>query len=120
MNIRGILKWAGLMVFACTIGALGHHFGAPAHIRRKLGQPPLAKATCLNCHFVSTQSLAWAKPRPHHDSPAGLAIAPDGKKIFIALDDRDEVAEADTCSRRVLRRAKVAGAPYGLVIDSGG
>jgi YVTN family beta-propeller protein len=102
------------------MGALGHHFGGAAHIRRKLGQPPLANATCFNCHFVSTQSLPWAKSRPHHDSPAGLAIAPDGRRIFIALDDRDEVAEADTCSRQVLRRVKVAGTPYGLAIDPEG
>lgn len=109
-----------MVSLAGTLGALGHHFGGQAHIRRKLGQAPLAKATCLNCHFVSTQSLPWSRPRPRHDSPAGLAIGPDGKKIFIALDDRDEVAEADTGSRQVLRRAKVAGAPYGLAIDPAG
>ena len=103
-----------------TIGALGHHFGGRAHIRRRLGQEPLANASCLNCHFVSTQRLPWAKPRPHHDSPAGLAVTPDGNHLFIALDDRDEIAEADTVSRNVLRRVKVPGKPFGLALDTTG
>ena len=120
MTPRGILKWVTFITLAGTVGALGHHFGGRAHIRRKLGQAPLANATCFNCHFVSTQALPWAKPRPHHDSPAGLAITPDGKRIFIALDDRDEVAEAEIGSRRVVRRVKVPGMPYGLAVDPEG
>lgn len=120
MMTRRVLKWAGLVGLAGIAGALGHHFGGNAHIRRKLGQPPLANATCFNCHFVSTRSLPWAQPRPHHDSPAGLAVTPDGKRILIALDDRDEVAEADTTSRQVLRRAKASGTPYGLAMDPAG
>jgi YVTN family beta-propeller protein len=89
-------------------------------MRRMSGQKDLAKVTCFNCHFVSTARLPWAKPRPHHDAPAGLAVSPDGKKIYIALDDRDEVAEADIASRKVLRRAKVAGRPFGLALDAAG
>lgn len=103
-----------------AIGALGHHFGGRAHIRRRLGQQPLANASCLNCHFVSTQRLPWARPRPHHDSPAGLAVSPDGNHLFIALDDRDEIAEADIVSRKVLRRVKVPGKPFGLALDIAG
>src|SRR5690349_22968 len=120
MNTGLLLKWMGFLGLSATVGALGHHFGGQAHIRRKLGQAPLAKATCFNCHFVSTARLPWAKPRPHHDAPAGLALSPDGSRIFIALDDRDEVAEADTASGRVLRRVKVEGAPYGLALNAPG
>src|SRR5579864_2033032 len=120
MSTRGIFKWIGFMSLAGSVGALGHHFGGQAHIRRKLGQAPLAKATCFNCHFVSTQNLPWAKPRPHHDSPAGLAITPDGKRILVALDDRDEIAEVEISSQRVLRRVKVPGTPYGLAMDPAG
>jgi YVTN family beta-propeller protein len=49
-----------------------------------------------------------------------MAVMPDGSRIFIALDDRDEVAEADTSSRQVLRRVKVSGTPYGLAFDPTG
>jgi DNA-binding beta-propeller fold protein YncE len=109
-----------LLGLAGVVGALGHHFGARAHIRRKLGQPATASVSCLNCHFVSTKRLPWSKPRPHHDAPAALAVSPDGKKIYIALDDRDQVAEADAASRQIIRRMKLAGAPYGLAVDPEG
>jgi DNA-binding beta-propeller fold protein YncE len=89
-------------------------------MRQMSVQKDLAKVTCFNCHLVSTARLPWAKSRPHHDAPAGLAVSPDGKKIYIALDDRDEVAEADIASRKVLRRAKVPGRPFGLALDAAG
>jgi DNA-binding beta-propeller fold protein YncE len=89
-------------------------------MRLKSGAQDVSRATCFTCHFVSTNRLAWAKPRPHHDAPAGLAVSPDGKRIYIALDDRGEIAEADTGSRQVLRRTRVAGGPYGLALDTAG
>ena len=120
MKTRRILIRVGILVGIITVSLLGHHYGGNAHIRRRIGQPPLAQATCFTCHFVSTDRLLWAKPRPHHDSPAGLAISRDGKRLYIALDDRDEVAEADIATRKVLRRAKVPGGPFGLALDASG
>lgn len=90
------------------------------HMRRMSGQKTLANVSCLNCHLLSTARLPWAQPRPHHDAPAGLAVSPDGKRVYIALDDRDEVVEADVVSLRVLRRAKVVGRPFGLILDGAG
>jgi DNA-binding beta-propeller fold protein YncE len=40
--------------------------------------------------------------------------------LFIALDDRDEIAEADVASLTVTRRAKVPGGPFGLALDAAG
>lgn len=90
------------------------------HMLRMSGQKSLANVSCSNCHFVSTARLRWAQPRPHHDAPAGLAVSPDGSRLYVALDDRDEVAEADTVSRIVLRRTKIAGRPFGLALDAAG
>jgi len=107
-----ILAGAGVLFAA--------HQGAKAHMRLKSCHHDVSNLTCLNCHFVSTNRLAWAKPRPHHDSPAGLVISPDSKRLFIALDDRDEIVEADISSKTVLRRANVPGSPFGLALDSDG
>ena len=120
MKTRVVLIRGGILVLMATVAFLGHRFGGEAHVRRRIDQQPLAKANCFYCHFVSTDRLPWAKPRPHHDSPAGLAISHDGKRLYIALDDRDEVAEADIGTRKVLRRAKVPGGPYGLALDTSG
>ncbi len=120
MRLRSVIKVSLLCVAAVlTLGAMEHYIGG-AHMRKKLGQPNASNATCFNCHFVSTNRLLWAKPRPHHDSPAGLAFSPDGTKLYIALYDRDEIAVADLPSRKVLRRSRVTGGPFGLAIDPSG
>jgi len=120
MNAKAIRVRAGVVVLGITVGLLGHHFGGNAHIRRRIGQQPLGEANCFNCHFVSTDRLPWSQARPHHDSPSGMVVSPDGRKLYIALDDRDEVAEADLATRKVLRRVKVAGGPFGLALDASG
>jgi len=120
MNIKSAIYIFGATLLAVVLGFLGHHFGSSAHVRRKLGQQPLAETSCFQCHFVSTKRLRWAQPRPHHDAPAGLALSPDGQRLYIALDDRDQIAEADVATLKVLRRASVPGGPYGLAIDPDG
>jgi YVTN family beta-propeller protein len=94
--------------------------GAKAHMRLKSFHEDISGLTCFNCHGVSTNRLAWAKPKPHHDAPAGMVVTPDGRRLFIALDDRDEVAEADIASQKIGRRVKVSGAPFGLALDPTG
>lgn len=120
MRTRSIAIGLLTGALGCTLGLLGHHFGGNAHVRRKLGQPALRETTCFQCHFVSTSRLLWAKPRPHHDSPGGLAVSPDGNRIYIALEDRDEVAEADVNTRQEIRRVKVATGPHEIAIDAAG
>jgi hypothetical protein len=81
--------------------ASGGRVAVRAHERRMSGLPNLGFVSCVHCHQRSLDTLPWAKPRPHHDAPGGIAVSPDGKTLFIALDDRDEVAEADVASLSV-------------------
>jgi YVTN family beta-propeller protein len=94
--------------------------GAIAHMRVRSCHHDVSNLTCLNCHLVSTNRLEWARLRPHYASPAGLAVSSNGKSLFIALDDKDEVVEADLASKSVIRRTKVSGAPFGLALDTQG
>ena len=110
-----------VMPFVAVIGfAFAMREGAKAHMRLKSFHEDVSGLTCLNCHFVSTNRLSWAKARPHHASPAGIAVSPDGKSLWIALDDRDEVVQADVLTRTVIRRVSVRGTPFGLVLDPAG
>jgi cytochrome c peroxidase len=84
------------------------------------GRPDLGFVSCNHCHRVSLDKLPWKQRRPHHDAPGGIVISPDGKTLFIAMDDVDEVAEADVTSLTVTRRAKVPGGPFGLALDATG
>ncbi len=120
MNARGfILVSAAAAVAFAGVGG-GGYFWSLAHERHWSGHPSLSLVTCNHCHLGNTDKLPWAKPHPKHASPAALAVSADGKRLYIALDELDEVVEADTASAQVLRRAKVPGGPFGLALDDAG
>ncbi|MGL4514399.1 MAG: alkaline phosphatase family protein [Lacipirellulaceae bacterium] len=50
-------------------------------------------------------------------APAGLAIAPDGGRLWIALNLRDSIAEIDLASGKLLREVAVGSAPYGIALS---
>lgn len=112
----------GIFVSLLALGGLGTggHVWSVAHVRRWTGRPDLSFISCNHCHLDRVEKLPWAKPRPHHPAPAGLAVSADGRKAYIALDDVDQVVEADVRSRQVIRKLKLAGAPFGLALDAKG
>jgi YVTN family beta-propeller protein len=111
---------ARLLVFG-ALAASGAVAGAKTHMLWMSGRKDLTGVKgCWTCHFVSTSRLAWSKKRPHHAAPAGLVPSPDGTRLYVALDDTDEVAVVDIASRRVTAKARVAGAPTGIALDPAG
>ncbi len=48
--------------------------------------------------------------------PVGLALSADGKRLWAALNLRNQLAEIDLQTKKVLRRIPAGNAPYGLVI----
>lgn len=104
-----------------VLAASGAVVGAWSHMLRMSGRKDLTGVKgCSTCHFISTSRLHWSKKRPHHAAPAGLVASPDGTRVYVALDDTDEVAGVDVASRRVTAKARVAGAPTGLAVDPAG
>jgi DNA-binding beta-propeller fold protein YncE len=120
MKLQNTVLVASSLALACAGAAIGGFSGLRAHERVRSGLPDLAYVSCVHCHQRALDTMPWAKPRPHHDAPDGIAVSPDGKTLYIALDDRDEVAEADVASLRVTRRAKIPGGPFGLALDAAG
>ncbi len=120
MKLKRVLLPASLLALVGTGATFGGFTGLRAHERLRSGLPKLALVSCTHCHQRSLKTLPWAKPRRHHDAPDGMAVSPDGKTLFIALNDRDEVVEADVASLSVKRRAKVPGGPFGLALDTAG
>jgi YVTN family beta-propeller protein len=120
MHKRSFVMFAVLAVPAVAGLGVGGYSWSIAHVRRWTGRPDLSYVSCGHCHGVSVEKMAWAKPRLHHPAPAGLAVSPDGQRLYIALDDVNEVAEADTGSRRVVRKVSVPGGPFGVVLDPPG
>jgi DNA-binding beta-propeller fold protein YncE len=120
MKLKRIILIAMSLALVGAGATVGGRLGLRAHQRRMSGRPDLDLVSCNHCHGVSLKKLPWAKSRPHHDAPGGIVVSPDGKTLFIALDDRDEIAEADATTLAVIRRANVAGGPFGLALDATG
>lgn len=56
------------------------------------------------------------KPRRKYDVPTGIAVSPDGSKVYVALNVENKVVEIDAATGKLLRTWKVGNAPYDLVV----
>jgi DNA-binding beta-propeller fold protein YncE len=52
--------------------------------------------------------------------PTGIAISPDGKKVYVALTDADQIAEVDFETQELLRSIKVGRWPRYLAVSNNG
>jgi DNA-binding beta-propeller fold protein YncE len=120
MKNRGFITAA--MVGLLALGGLtaGRRSWSIAHVGRWTGRQDLGFVSCNHCHLQRIENLPWAKPRPRHPAPAGLVVSPDGKRLYVALDDVGEVIEADTLTRQITRKTKLEGGPIALAIDPKG
>ena len=57
-----------------------------------------------------------ASPRRKQEIPAGLAISPDGKKLYVALNLSNRLLELDLASGKTLRLFDVGVAPYDVAL----
>ena len=55
-------------------------------------------------------------PRRKQEIPAGLAISRDGRRLYVALNLSNRLAEIDPATGKVLRSWPVGFAPYGVVL----
>ena len=55
-------------------------------------------------------------PRRRSDIPAGIAVSPDGKRLYVALNLSNRLAELDAATGRVLRIWDVGVDPYFVVL----
>jgi YVTN family beta-propeller protein len=55
-------------------------------------------------------------PSRASEIPAGIAVSPDGKKIYVALNLSNRLAELDAATGRVLRIWDVGVAPYDVAL----
>jgi YVTN family beta-propeller protein len=55
-------------------------------------------------------------PRREEEIPSGLALSPDGKRIYVAFNLSNRLGEIDTATGKVLRTFDVGVAPYDVVL----
>ncbi len=57
-----------------------------------------------------------AAPSREKEIPAGLAVSPDGKRLYVALNLSNRLAELDAANGHVLRLWDVGFAPFGVAL----
>ncbi len=78
----------------------------------------------INAHHI-VQALGSFVLAPHsgrhHASeiPTGLALSPDGKKLYVALNVANQLAELEAATGKILREFNVGNLPYGVVLANG-
>jgi YVTN family beta-propeller protein len=96
---------------------------------------PIAPITPSNQGFVSnyfTDSATWAgnpvpsipsgfsKTGAHITFPAGMALSPDGRFLYVACNGDDSVAVIDTTQKKVVHQVPVGYFPYGVSVSRDG
>lgn len=90
------------------------------HMQRMTSLPDVSNVRCRDCHGITTESFPWNQPHPKHPAPAGLAVHPDGSKLYAAIPQTSEILEIDTQSLQTLRRTSVPGHPTSLTLNPQG
>jgi len=68
-------------------------------------------------------SLVLARKAPRADGkryPAGLALSPDGRMLYVAENLADSLAVVDIATRAVIQRVPAGRYPYDVVVDKAG
>ena len=55
-------------------------------------------------------------PEREAEIPAGMAVSPDGKRLYVALNLSNRLAELDAANGQVLRLWEVGFAPFGVAL----
>ncbi len=112
--------------------ALGLAIGLPAtwaganaalrtHIRMKTGKVENLGVTCFYCHrSQDLPPIRTVDSSSSYLSPSGLAVSPDGRRLFATAEDGDLLLEIDLDSAEITRRIPVPGGPHAVAVSSDG
>uniref|UniRef100_Q01TK7 40-residue YVTN family beta-propeller repeat protein n=1 Tax=Solibacter usitatus (strain Ellin6076) TaxID=234267 RepID=Q01TK7_SOLUE len=68
-------------------------------------------------------SLLWAQPQPEgkrYPSPDDMVISPDGKRLYVACGQSDELVVVDRALQVVAGRVRVGRVPRGVTVSADG
>ena len=59
-------------------------------------------------------------PRSRYLSPVAMQLSPDGRWLYVACEDSDQVVAVDTRTQQVTRRIRVGRMPRGIALSPDG
>ena len=115
-----------LIMGALPVGLLAAGFAGvrawyPSHVERVTGRSGMPEVSCSYCHMgKAPPPVRGAAAGPGYPSPEGMAISPDGSRLYVAASGLDQLLEVDLVAGRVLRAVSVPGRPHGVAITDDG
>ena len=105
---RRLLRLAtGLGVLFLVTGWVASRTWYPEHIRRVTGRSDVSRVSCLHCHRAVEPPIAGVST-DGYISPAGMAVSPDGTKLYVAAPGVGRLLEVDLATQRIARAVESA------------
>ncbi|RME38770.1 MAG: hypothetical protein D6788_06780 [Planctomycetota bacterium] len=120
----------GVQCEACH-GPGSLHVEHPARTASPYSNRPLirrgSRQRCTECHQplpshreVLERGFRLAPEDEQYKTPVNLAVRPDGRRLYIALERADRVSVVDIPNGRVIREIPVGRRPHGITLDPAG
>jgi len=115
---------AGFVLFMSVLGLagwVGANTWLPAHVLNKTGRTEVPAGLCARCHARRSPPPAPVDNTGlRYVSPEGLAVSPDGARLFVAASGIDRLLEVDLSTGKTIRSVEVPDRPYGVAVSADG
>ena len=120
MNMRRFFVIAGIVVIAALLIHFPGRKLARTHVNGKTGveDHPLL---CTSCHiYISKNPVIKKLVNADYLSPYNLAVAKDGRRLYVVAQDGNALLVVDTEKNNVIGKIAVGKMPYTVVLNNDG
>ncbi|MFQ5690734.1 MAG: hypothetical protein ACE5HQ_10730 [Gemmatimonadota bacterium] len=118
---KRVIVGAGLAVALAVVVAagLGHRW-AGEHVRYMSGNES-ASLECAGCHlYTKREGVLGRLFQRDYLSPLDIAVAPDGRRVYVTAEEGGALLVVDVSQRRVVRAIEVGRRPHSVVVARDG
>jgi YVTN family beta-propeller protein len=98
----------------------GAHRWATFHVSHYTGATPVS-IDCAACHLTARGGTIEDRlRRPRYRSPVAIAVAPDGRRLYVTASDAGLLLVVEIASRRVVAEIPAGRRPHAVALDAAG
>ena len=115
----GRWRWrlAGLALLVCLVGSIPGYRHLTEHVQRISGNAS-ASLNCVPCHVLSKQDGPLARlMHRQYLSPLDIAVAEDGRNLYVTAEDSDVLLVVDVMEKRVASAIPVGSRPHSVLLS---
>lgn len=112
---------AFFFVVVLPTGWVGARAWYRAHHEEVTGRRDAERVSCMFCHRrVTAPPRGTPLGRLRYLSPTGMAVSPDGRRLFVAASGADRLLEVDLSKGQIARSVEIPGRPHGVAVSASG